>query len=1196
MAEQDFITGPYGSAVQTASPVVPEPGVPGNSTPLQDGPRVALTDDSVAAEPGFAESRQARDARAQQLDSSALAGIGAAISTWDTTRLIKRIARPTFDDDTPINQFEYLENLPEAFDEDEHEFFMDVAKGQKSAEYALDVIRDRRMAFKVAGDHPIAGLATQFVDPLWLAVPPALRAGKLSPVAGRAVSTVAAGALGGGVVAAGEGPTSDQEIALSLVLNSAAGAVFYKPGKGLVKSNADADFPTDKVDAVLQASKEAGATKPAKPRYRMVEQEKWEEVDVPGAPDQNFLRDFSNVFSAAALNSARKSHVVMMTPDEFRTLAFPRERTMQNLTEEQAANLAEGKRGPIRAAITKGGIDDIPSLKVEGGKVVGHDGRHRADVLEENMYDMIPVRIDGKLDEAGAEVLSETGENTVRIGARVPESMPGTRERRKVADAKWEEVPAELAPSAVRTDHAKVVEAVDTAIKQDSKARGLGSKLMWNMHKTMSGFGEAGKRIANVLYDNNSDLSRTSMESHREAILSDLRRTQVEYEDLMRAEMAGRGFGTWKMVNPMTSRAAYAEQARIEKAVQRELYRREQLARQGADVRVGDVPPSIAAMADKLDELHKRALAEMKAAGVEGAENILERPGYLNRKWNSVMIDDVIERFKKSGLTHEQAHAKVVDLVALSLRRANRMDDKVSKQIGGAIVDRAIRKGYFEDSVFNSPAGEGQLKELRDILRESQMPAADIERAMAVLRVAQDETGKAGFMKHRMDLDYDASTRVGNEVVSVTDLIDSRVSTIIDQYTQRVATTAAFARMGLRKRSDIEALREELIKDTPLAKRDDARTLFDNTIAHYRGEPAGARVPENFRLYQTYGRSISLAWSGLWQMTEYATAMGEFGMRKTLKYAVQEFPGFKQLMRPDKETAMSLNNVLAEHSVMSLRLRPFLSRYADGYEMNTSSALQLSGQKVGELVPYANAMRYVHHHQAKVVGNLILDRVQLAAKGNTKAREALQRYGLEAPVMDKLAAEIAAKGLNVDAWDDAVWAAARPAFAKMMDASVLKGRLGDVPAFAAFDQVGKFIFTYRTFVLTAHNKVMAGTLERNGAGAVGLILLYQFPLALAAVQAKSVAMGEGAMSDTELATTALGQMGGLGMFSEPLKWVTGQSNSWGASGLIPIDRGIKLFQSGVNLDPEATSSATMTMLPVVSAIPFVRGMSQQIKE
>lgn len=1030
MATTKKITGPFGSSVNAAIPEVTAPALLGGAV-QSDGPPIPVTDETVKGDLGFAEARQARDARAQQEDSSILAGIGAAINTWDTTRLIKRLGRPTFDDDTPINQHEYLEHTPLVLTEDEREYFLDVGRGVKSAQYAMGQITDRRQAAAVLGDHPVVGLATSFADPLWLAVPPALRLGKVAPKAGRVISGVAAGALGAGVTAAGEGPVSDTEIALSLVLNSAAGVALYKPGNGLVR--ADADFPTKAVDDVLAAA-EQGAQASVKPRYRLVEPKKWEEV------------------------------------------------------------------------------------------------------------------------------------------------------------------PQELQPGAVNTEPKAVVQAVDTALGQDSRARGLGAKLMWNMHKTMQGFGDVGKKVADILYDNNSDLGITSMESHREAILSNLRTKQFEYEDLMRQEMAAQGASLFKMVNPLTSREAYAVQARIEREVQRELFRREQFQRQGLPLSTDGVNPKIAAMADKLDELHKQALSEMKAAGVEGAENVLERAGYMNRKWNSAKIDDTIARLETLGLTREKAHAKVNGLVSLALRRANQMDQKLADQVGQAIVDRALRKGYFEDSVFNAPAGEGQLKELRDILKESKMPHDEIERALNVLRVASDDAGKAGYMKHRMDLDYRATMRVGSEDISIMDLIDSRVSTIVDQYVQQVATNSAFARKGLRKRSDIEALRNELLHDVPLEKRKDAADLFDNTVAHYRGDPAGAKVSDKFRLLQSYGRTISLAWSGLWQMTEYATAMGEYGLAKTLKYAAQEIPGFKSLMRPDRKTASSLNNVLAEHSSASMRLRPFIARFEDGYEMDMGNALQLSAQSWGQIVPYANAMKFVHHHQASVVGNLILDRVEMAANGNTKAREALAKYGLGLHVMDKLAAEIKAKGFDVDKWDDAVWAEVRPAFAKMMDASVLRGRLGDIPAFAAFDQVGKFIFTYRTFVLAAHNKVLAGGLERNGAAAVGLILMYQLPLALAAVQAQSVIRGEGVLGSDDLVKQALGQMGGLGMFSEPLKWATGESNAVGAPGLIPIDRGVKLFQSGINLDAKQGASTALTMMPVISAVPFIRGMAQQIKE
>ena len=1159
------ITGPFGSSVNTAIPEVTDPALLGGAV-QSDGPRVSVTDETVKGDRGFSEARQARDARAQREDSGILVGIGAAINTWDTTRLIKRLGRPTFDDDTPINQHEYLENTPLVLTEDEREYFLDVGRGVKSAQYAMDQITDRRQAAAVMGDHPVVGLATSFADPLWLAVPPALRLGKVAPKAGRVISGVTAGALGAGVTAAGEGPVSDTEIALSLVLNSAAGAALYKPGKGLVR--ADADFPTKAVDDVLAAA-EQGAQASVKPRYRLVEAEKWEEVDIPEQPAKF---EFQEIRSPE-LDNAKPGY-------SYQSKKFAVE--FDNPL-DKAAYIVAGKSKAHQAildwAVQTSGLTE--AQLIGRGEAIRADLKVRAKSSPE-----------GKISAGPSPFEFKPRVKQVKVA----DAVPARKERRKVQDAKWEEVPQELQPGAVNTEPKAVVQAVETALGQESRARGLGAKLMWNMHKTMQGFGAAGKKVADILYDNNSDLGITSMESHREAILSNLRTKQFEYEDLMRQEMAAQGASLFKMVNPLTSREAYAVQARIEREVQRELFRREQFQRQGLPLTTEGVNPKIAAMADKLDELHKQALSEMKAAGVEGAENVLERAGYMNRKWNSAKIDDTIARLEKQGLTREQAHAKVTGLVSLALRRANSMDKKLADQVGQAIVDRALRKGYFEDSVFNAPAGEGQLKELRDILKESKMPHDEIERALNVLRVASDDAGKAGYMKHRMDLDYRATMRIGSENISIMDLIDSRVSTIVDQYVQQVATNSAFARKGLRKRSDIEALREELLHDVPMEKRKEAADLFDNTVAHYRGDPAGAKVNDKFRLLQSYGRTISLAWSGLWQMTEYATAMGEYGLAKTLKYAAQEMPGFKSLMRPDRETARSLNNVLAEHSSASLRLRPFIARFEDGYEMDMGNALQLSAQSWGQMVPYANAMKFVHHHQARVVGNLILDRVEMAAKGNTKAREALEKYGLGLHVMDKLAAEIKAKGFDVDQWDDAVWAEVRPAFAKMMDASVLKGRLGDIPAFAAFDPVGKFIFTYRTFVLTAHNKVLAGGLERNGAAAVGLVLMYQMPLALAAVQAQSVIRGEGALESDDLVKKAIGQMGGLGLFSEPLKWATGESNAVGAPGLIPIDRGVKLFQSGINLDAEQGASTALTMMPVISAVPFIRGMAQQIKE
>ena len=84
------ITGPFGSSVNTAIPEVTDHALSGGAVQA-DGTRVAVTDETVKGDKGFSEARQARDARAQREDSGILVGIGAAINTWDTTRLVKRL-------------------------------------------------------------------------------------------------------------------------------------------------------------------------------------------------------------------------------------------------------------------------------------------------------------------------------------------------------------------------------------------------------------------------------------------------------------------------------------------------------------------------------------------------------------------------------------------------------------------------------------------------------------------------------------------------------------------------------------------------------------------------------------------------------------------------------------------------------------------------------------------------------------------------------------------------------------------------------------------------------------------------------------------------------------------------------------------------------------------------------------------------
>ena len=168
---------------------------------------------------------------------------------------------------------------------------------------------------------------------------------------------------------------------------------------------------------------------------------------------------------------------------------------------------------------------------------------------------------------------------------------------------------------------------------------------------------------------------------------------------------------------------------------------------------------------------------------------------------------------------------------------------------------------------------------------------------------------------------------------------------------------------------------------------------------------------------------------------------------------------------------------------------------------------------------------------------------------------------------------------------------------KMMDEAVLKSRLGDMPAFAAFDNTGKFIFTYRSFILTAHNKLLVGGLQREGIGGVALVALYQMPLAALAVNTASVLKGEGVLSVEDTLNATATQMGVLGLFTEAYKIGTGQMQNIGSPALIGGDRILRATGDTIGAvfagqDAGKAAGSVANAIPILSAIPFAKAVQK----
>lgn len=811
---------------------------------------------------------------------------------------------------------------------------------------------------------------------------------------------------------------------------------------------------------------------------------------------------------------------------------------------------------------------------------------------------------EAELTEVIQSAITNGERRVIREAEYVEEVIPAHTETREVSTGVFEEVQvperterklvreAEYAPVSDPTDVAEA--AAHAEARQASLAARIGEKVQWSLHKSLSSFGPVGRKVADLLVDNNADLSINAVESIQRAERAALHNLQAQYEELLQSAMRDSGVGLLQRINPFTARSARSTQRNFEKELHLEMLRREQAQRLGQDIASDGVDKRIKAMADKLDELHRTALKQLKAAGVEGAEDILERSGWMHRKWSLNGIEESMKRLGAAGLSDKAAKSKIIGLVSSGLRRANGWEKELADDVAGAIVNRTIRKGYFEDAAFNSQQSAGTLANLRDILTEEGLSGPRLERALSVLQGVNAEAGKAGFLKRRMDLDYRSAIPDGQGgLIRLADLFDSNTTGIVDRYIDGVTSSAAFARKGLRKSTDIDDLRKEFLASVGPERRDAARDLFDNTVARLQGRPVGQKVHEAVRVSQSIGRSIALGMSAIWQVTEYATPMAKYGFIATTKHALKEMPVFRKLwgeVATDPATSTRIRDILARQPEQDLRIRPYLDRFEDNFELPQNSKFLMALQQAEHLVPYANMMKFVHSHQGRMVANLITDRLVQAAKGNTKVRDMLRKYGIESQVMDRLAAEIRKHGDDTAKWSDGMLAEVQPALSKMMDESVLHGRMGDMPAFAQFDNVGKFIFTYRSFVLNAHNKLLSGGLQRDGALATALLMTYQFPLAMLAVRAANTLKGKEESDMQELAWQSIGQMGAVGLFGELLAVMRGQKNQWGAPGLIPLDRAYKIIGSASRGDLGGALEATGTAVPLISISPAVRAL------
>lgn len=393
-------------------------------------------------------------------------------------------------------------------------------------------------------------------------------------------------------------------------------------------------------------------------------------------------------------------------------------------------------------------------------------------------------------------------------------------------------------------------------------------------------------------------------------------------------------------------------------------------------------------------------------------------------------------------------------------------------------------------------------------------------------------TSPARNLRQRTRFNMDKEYLVNGKSMRMQDLMDTDVAKVMHGYTNRMSGRVGMAYAGVQDLGQLGKMIDES-KHTLANPAKWEKTVNDTIDFILGGAPADAgQLPDLLRAAGNMANATMLKNSGLYQITDTALAMKEFGMARVLR-SMRDQPWFKEgsvaINTPDM--ASRLDVVLRGNIQRDMRFR-WLNTYADdNLDLTRQASWFNVTQNVGQAARHVNGMSMVHRLQVNLNSGIVADELTQMFKGDAEAFKRLERFGLTRDVADRA---IAANKANPGAmFQPDLQMQVEVVGTRMMDYVVQQVRTGETSHFAQFSPIGKLIVGYQSFALAATNKILRR--ELNDAGWIGVahIMAYQFPLMLLATMAKRSMDGKEADTSRLISEAALGMsaIGGISMLS-----------------------------------------------------------------
>lgn len=454
---------------------------------------------------------------------------------------------------------------------------------------------------------------------------------------------------------------------------------------------------------------------------------------------------------------------------------------------------------------------------------------------------------------------------------------------------------------------------------------------------------------------------------------------------------------------------------------------------------------------------------------------------------------------------------------------------RVAKEmVDGIYNGRAGQSGPMWKQLINGMGND----EVVMAMRSAGVDESAIQSFLAANVRESGSTSPARNLRQRTRFNMDKEYLVNGKSMRMQDLMDTDVAKVMHGYTNRMSGRVGMAYAGVQDLGQLGKMIDES-KHTLANPAKWEKTVNDTIDFILGGAPADAgQLPDLLRAAGNMANATMLKNSGLYQITDTALAMKEFGMARVLR-SMRDQPWFKEgsvaINTPDM--ASRLDVVLRGNIQRDMRFR-WLNTYADdNLDLTRQASWFNVTQNVGQAARHVNGMSMVHRLQVNLNSGIVADELTQMFKGDAEAFKRLERFGLTRDVADRA---IAANKANPGAmFQPDLQMQVEVVGTRMMDYVVQQVRTGETSHFAQFNPIGKLIVGYQSFALAATNKILRR--ELNDAGWIGVahIMAYQFPLMLLATMAKHSMDGKEADTSRLISEAALGMsaIGGISMLS-----------------------------------------------------------------